>query len=401
MDNEASLAVKTWMLNNNIEYKLATVDNHRTNVAERCIETAKHHIIAGLATTDENFPIQQWNKLIPQAQHTLNMLRPTQINPKISAFTFLEGQHSYDAVSFAPPGWKVLVFEDPTRRKTWDPHGVEGFHIGPALEHYRNYACYIPSTSSTRITNTVAFFPPQHYTLPTKPRPEELLIEAARELGKAMKAVAHQNPVYPTLEPFQQLERITDLVKDARNVIAPDENGLIQVHTPSTTTPQHIPPDTHLIPNDDDEIDPPPPRVKATPPRVAKKPWRDDIFGRILEPTQHQYPTRHKVNHINENHTEALPPYFVNAIVDYNTGELAPIAYAALHGIIGERINAVIDEKTGQKKEYRHVIQDEGTREVWGFAMHCKLGRLMKGTKAGIVGTETMAPIRKKFIPKD
>ncbi len=67
MDNEASLAVKTWMLNNNIEYQLTTVDN-QTNVAERCIETANHHIIAGLATTDENFPIQQWNRLIPQAQ---------------------------------------------------------------------------------------------------------------------------------------------------------------------------------------------------------------------------------------------------------------------------------------------------------------------------------------------
>ena len=99
-----------------MKYQLATVDNHRTNVAERCIETAKHHIIAGLTTTDPDFPIQQWNRLIPQAEYTLNMLHPTRINPKISFFAFMEGNHVYDAVPFAPSGWKVLVFEDPQRR---------------------------------------------------------------------------------------------------------------------------------------------------------------------------------------------------------------------------------------------------------------------------------------------
>ncbi len=74
MDNEASMAVKTWLTKNDIGYQLATVDIHQTNTAERCIETAKHHIIAGLATTDADFPIQQWNRLILQAQYTLNML---------------------------------------------------------------------------------------------------------------------------------------------------------------------------------------------------------------------------------------------------------------------------------------------------------------------------------------
>ena len=77
MDNEASAEIKQWLGKQNINYQLTSVDNHRTNLAECCIETAKHHIIAGLATTDVDFPIRQWNKLIPQAQHTLNMLRPT------------------------------------------------------------------------------------------------------------------------------------------------------------------------------------------------------------------------------------------------------------------------------------------------------------------------------------
>ena len=136
------------------------------NVAERCIQTAKNHIIAGLATTDVDFPIQQWNLLIPQGQHTLNMLRPTRINPKILAFTFLEGMHNYDAVPFAPPGWRVLVYEDPQRRASWDPHGIEGWYVERALDHYRNYTCYIPTTNALRTSNTVSFFKPKHFELP-------------------------------------------------------------------------------------------------------------------------------------------------------------------------------------------------------------------------------------------
>ena len=36
-DNEASEAVKQWLTKQEVKYQLATVDNHRSNVAERCI----------------------------------------------------------------------------------------------------------------------------------------------------------------------------------------------------------------------------------------------------------------------------------------------------------------------------------------------------------------------------
>ena len=67
--------------------------NHRANVAERMIETGKHHLISGIAGTDKKFLITQWDRLIPQTQMTLNMMRPFRINPKLSAEAFLEGQH--------------------------------------------------------------------------------------------------------------------------------------------------------------------------------------------------------------------------------------------------------------------------------------------------------------------
>ena len=36
--------------------------------------------------------------------------------------------------------------------------GTPGFYIGPALQHYRNYRCYISTTKHTRVSNTVMFY---------------------------------------------------------------------------------------------------------------------------------------------------------------------------------------------------------------------------------------------------
>ena len=41
--------------------------------------------------------------------------------------------HSYDAVPFAPPGWKVLVYEDPTQQTSLAPHGAEGWYVALAM----------------------------------------------------------------------------------------------------------------------------------------------------------------------------------------------------------------------------------------------------------------------------
>ena len=79
------------------------------------IETAKHHFIAGMAGTDENYPIREWDMGVAQSQRTLNMLGPCRINPKLSADTFLEGQHDYNAVPFPPLGWRMLIFEGPEK----------------------------------------------------------------------------------------------------------------------------------------------------------------------------------------------------------------------------------------------------------------------------------------------
>ena len=113
MDNEASTAVLDWFVKNKIDAQKVSPYNHRANISERMIETAKHHFIAGMAGTDENFPITQWDRCVAQSERSLNMLRPCQVNPKLSVDAFLEGQHDYNAVPFPPLGWRMLMFEGP------------------------------------------------------------------------------------------------------------------------------------------------------------------------------------------------------------------------------------------------------------------------------------------------
>jgi hypothetical protein len=59
----------------------------------------------------------------------------------------------------APPGTRIIAHETPSRRRTWAPHGQDGWYIGPAMEHYQCYTVYITKTRGDRIVETVDFPP--------------------------------------------------------------------------------------------------------------------------------------------------------------------------------------------------------------------------------------------------
>jgi hypothetical protein len=53
-----------------------------------------------------------------------------------------------------PPVTRVIAHEKPDQRTSWDPHGVDGYYLGPALDHYRCYHVHI-KTKGTRIFDTL------------------------------------------------------------------------------------------------------------------------------------------------------------------------------------------------------------------------------------------------------
>jgi hypothetical protein len=64
-----------YLKDSNIKYQLAAPGQHRINAAKRAIRTFKNHFIAGLCIVDDNFPINLWDRLLPQALVTINLLQ--------------------------------------------------------------------------------------------------------------------------------------------------------------------------------------------------------------------------------------------------------------------------------------------------------------------------------------
>ena len=131
LDNEASDALQQFMASQEVDFQLVPPHVHRRNAAERVIRTFKNHFIACLCGTDKDFPLHLWDKLLPQALMTLNLLRGSRINPQLSAYAQVHGQFDFNKTPLAPPGTHVLVHEKPSNRGTWAPHAVAGWYLGP------------------------------------------------------------------------------------------------------------------------------------------------------------------------------------------------------------------------------------------------------------------------------
>ena len=159
LDNECPDSLKQFFRTHDVSFQLVPPYIHRTNAAEKAIGCFKDHFIAGLCSLDPSFPLHLWDRLIPQATLTLNLLRTSNINPRLSSEAQLNGSFDFNRTPLAPPGTKVLVYDTPDHRRTWAAHGIDGWYIGRAPEHYRCYRVYIPKTRAERTAKTVDFFP--------------------------------------------------------------------------------------------------------------------------------------------------------------------------------------------------------------------------------------------------
>jgi hypothetical protein len=192
LDNEASTALQHAMRQENIDYHFVPPHVHRRNAAEQAIRTFKNYFVAGLCSVDPNFPLQLWDRLLPQATTTLNLLRSSRLNPRLSAQAQLNGAFNYDRTPLAPPGTKVIVHETFSVRRSWAPHGVDGWYIGAAPHHYRCWQVFIPQTAGERYSYTVEFFPT------TVPMPQLSSADAATQaIQDLLLALKNLHPATP------------------------------------------------------------------------------------------------------------------------------------------------------------------------------------------------------------
>jgi hypothetical protein len=97
LDNECSDDFKERIKFNQMNYQLVPPNNHRQNIAETAMKFFKMHFISILCGCDKSFPPYLWDRLLPQAEHTINMLRPSRMTPSMSVYAYLWGQHNYNA----------------------------------------------------------------------------------------------------------------------------------------------------------------------------------------------------------------------------------------------------------------------------------------------------------------
>ena len=410
MDNEASLAVKQQIIKTGATYQLVEPHNHKVNAAERAIQTFKHHFIAGLCSTDPKFPITLWDMLVPQAVLTLNLLRTSRINPKLSAYAQLNGQFDFMRTPLAPPGTQVLLFEDPTTRKSWAPHGKSAWYVGPAMEHYRCYKFYVPETNRLRTAATAKFFP-AHCKVP-QITTTDAAIEAANDL---IKALTKPSPALPNLHletnHYNSLKKLAALFNNTTK--QQQENTRLHHPTIQSTiknnTDKPIPQNT-TIP---EKVHSPPTNIIDFKPQEIDYTSSSDPFQTIIRGPTHRYPTRKTQPSTKPTIIPTIPEKPPDPL-RRSSRLLTPRTYSnlALHALTlraacrpfpDESAYLVLDNDSGLAQSYKQLIKNPKTKEVWSKAMCIELGRLLQGyeTTKGTNTCVVLTPEQIKAIPKD
>ena len=92
-----------------MDYQLVAPGDHRLLSVERKIQTFKNHFIAVHNGMDSNFLKLAWYHALYKIVITLNMLRSSQLNSKLSAFMQVHGNHNFNNNSLAPVGCKIII----------------------------------------------------------------------------------------------------------------------------------------------------------------------------------------------------------------------------------------------------------------------------------------------------
>ena len=377
LDNEISEEYKEAIRNNEMTYQLVPPHDHRRNIAEKAIQTFKSHLIAVLCGTAENFPLHLWDRLLPQTEKTLNMLRQSRLVPNVSSYAHLYGQHDYNAHPMGPLGCAVEAHVTPSKRETFEPHSASGWYLGVSFEHYRCHDIYIKDTKGVRTCQTV-FFKHKYLTMPTITK-ADAIIKSAEELSQALKGNLPQNCTTETA-----IRQLMDIFKqEAADYVRPKNVPLQRVNedTPASQ------------------------RVTITP---SEREQELD-FEEIPQPKQTSLPIISQDEgpaRSTRYHTRSITQELALSAISIPGNARKPTAQQASRRrypmqFLCEFAGAVMDGATGELLEYRHLIKRPKYKAEWNYSYGNEVGRLAQGMKGRVEGTNTIFFIHKHEIPKD
>ncbi|KAL7502326.1 hypothetical protein ACHAXN_000445, partial [Cyclotella atomus] len=212
LDNEISENMKEHIRDKyKFTLELVPPGCHRRNSAEVAIRNFKAHFLSILAGTATTFPPSLWDKLLPLAEITINLLRQSNATPTVSAYAHLCGPFDYNKMPLAPMGCEVQVHKKTDKRGSWAYHSVDGWYLSTSPEHYRVHKCYIKSTKSERLSDTVQF---QHKSI-TNPSltPADKLMNPIANCREAIAGIVSNNNNRDIQDLKQLLDQTTHRAK--------------------------------------------------------------------------------------------------------------------------------------------------------------------------------------------
>ena len=216
LDNETSRDVESFIRSEQAQFQYTPPDMHRTNPAERAIQTWKSCMKSCMASLPPNFPMAYWCRLSDQVNFAVNIVRKCLRNPLLSAWAAMEGEYHFDATPIAPPGSEMMIHEKPNRRRTWSHNAKKAWYIGPCPHHYRNMKGILQATGTERKSDTVRFL--HHAIAVPQLTPADRILEAARDLNDAIR----QQPKQAPLEERTAIEILREVLLGEKKEVPPN-----------------------------------------------------------------------------------------------------------------------------------------------------------------------------------
>ena len=245
--------------------------------------------------------------------------------------------------------------------------------MGPSLEHYRRIECLMQQSRRLHVANTVQFFP-HNMEFPMISLSDRLTIA----LGKITSTLSE--PAFQRDNPSIQFNNETMM---AINIVAsilqrvaqkpPAPQALRKLVPPPMAPPPQVPP-TPSIPT---------PSGTVLPLRVIPT-VRPDV--QILIPTIN--PPAPRVLRKVKRHP--------HTIVKHNAKGLHQLPSLL---VTNTKLLHIYNNITGKKETIRSLLNNQTKHTTWSQASSNEYGCLMNGNNAGIVGTQTMEPIKLENIP--
>jgi hypothetical protein len=389
LDNEASTAFKTSSPQMTWSINLSRPISIGSTSLKGLFAPSRNTFFSGLASVDPDFSLHLWDRLLPQAEMTLNLLQTFRQHPQLSAAAHFHGMVDYNKTAFAPTGCKIIAHEKPAKQSTWAPHGQHGYSLGPAMHHCRCKNFYIYATVSERIVDTLEFVP-QNSPM-SQLSSTDRFIMAANDMTNALKTP------HPGV-PFSHVggDTITALTQLAEIF----KNKCQKLKSP---------------------------KLSHSPIKAAENKRSPALTQPILSsPQQQKYQTRSKttINTGNASNTPLLP-----RVITPMTGQAAPprvpthsqnlsprnlsqhdfwsmgtvnmaIALGKKHLSQQHLANSVVHPITGKQMEYMALMNDPDLQSLWKRGFSNEAGRLFQGIR-DIPGTNTCLFVELTLTPKD